>query len=103
MRPIFQALAFAIAAGVAGVALAAPETGDNPLSRGTRDPFSARSFGGGGMPRSALIDDAAANPLARRNTPRASPVTPVPEPSQWAMMAAGLALVGYIVRRNRKK
>jgi hypothetical protein len=55
------------------------------------------------MPRSALIDDAAANPLARRNPPRASPVTPVPEPSQWAMMAAGLALVGYIVRRNRKK
>ncbi|HUP29067.1 MAG TPA: PEPxxWA-CTERM sorting domain-containing protein [Usitatibacter sp.] len=30
-------------------------------------------------------------------------MTPVPEPSQWAMMIAGLALVGFIVRRNRQK
>jgi hypothetical protein len=30
-------------------------------------------------------------------------VTPVPEPSQWAMMLAGLALVGFIVRRSSKR
>jgi hypothetical protein len=30
------------------------------------------------------------------------PVTPVPEPSQWAMMLAGLALVGFVVRRNAR-
>jgi hypothetical protein len=30
-------------------------------------------------------------------------VTPVPEPSEWALMAAGLALVGYIVRRSSKR
>jgi hypothetical protein len=30
-------------------------------------------------------------------------VTPVPEPGQWAMMLAGLALVGWIVRRNSKR
>ena len=30
-------------------------------------------------------------------------ITPVPEPSQWAMMLAGLALVGFIVRRNAKR
>ena len=103
MRPLFQALALAIAAGAAGIALAAPENGDNPLSRGNRDPFKMGStFGSMGTPRSAVIDDTG-NPLARPNTRRNSPVTPVPEPSQWAMMAAGLALVGFIVRRNRKK
>jgi hypothetical protein len=34
---------------------------------------------------------------------RFGPVTPVPEPSEWAMMLAGLALVGFIVRRNSKR
>jgi hypothetical protein len=33
---------------------------------------------------------------------RSVPVTPVPEPSQWAMMLAGLALVGFVVRRNAR-
>ena len=28
---------------------------------------------------------------------------PVPEPSEWAMMLAGLALVGFIVKRNSKR
>jgi hypothetical protein len=27
----------------------------------------------------------------------------VPEPSQWALMLAGLALVGFIVRRNSRR
>jgi len=31
------------------------------------------------------------------------PVTPVPEPSEWAMMLVGLAFVGWIVRRNSKQ
>ena len=38
-----------------------------------------------------------------RATPHATPVSPVPEPSEWALMAAGLALVGYIVRRSSKR
>jgi uncharacterized protein YdeI (BOF family) len=38
-----------------------------------------------------------------RPQPHVSPVTPVPEPSEWALMAAGLALVGYIVRRSSKR
>jgi len=30
-------------------------------------------------------------------------VTPVPEPGEWALMGAGLALVAYLARRNRRK
>ena len=42
------------------------------------------------------------NPLSRP-VARFGPVTPVPEPSEWAMMLAGLALVGFIVKRNSKR
>jgi hypothetical protein len=38
-----------------------------------------------------------------RPLPRFGAVTPVPEPSEWAMLLAGLALVGYIVRRNSRR
>ena len=39
-----------------------------------------------------------------RPTSRFGPgVTPVPEPSEWAMLLAGLAAVGFIVRRNAKR
>ena len=54
--------------------------------------------------------DAITSPLGPSNTnelsrPTASfgAVTPVPEPSEWAMLLAGLALVGFIVRRNAKR
>ena len=50
------------------------------------------------------------NPLSQqqsligRGTMKAqSQVTPVPEPDEWAMLLAGLALVGFIVRRNSKR
>jgi hypothetical protein len=42
-------------------------------------------------------------PTARFGVVGQTPVTPVPEPSEWAMMLAGLALVGFIVRRNSKR
>ena len=42
-------------------------------------------------------------PTARFGVVAQGPVTPVPEPSEWAMMLAGLALVGFIVRRNSKR
>jgi hypothetical protein len=44
-----------------------------------------------------------ARPTARFGVVTQGPVTPVPEPSEWAMMLAGLALVGFIVRRNSNR
>jgi len=107
MRSHYRAIA--IAAALAGSSLvyaqsggtAAGTGGNNPLARGD-DVFSSSpmnrghqsSFGNGGLD----------NPFARRAARKPNnQVTPVPEPSQWAMMAAGLALVGFIVRRNSRK
>jgi PEP-CTERM motif-containing protein len=101
MRPLFKAIAIAIALGTTGFALAAPE-GGNPIARGDRDPFHTGPLYG--TPRSGGMTAPDLGGIGRPN-PRshAAQVTPVPEPSQWAMMLAGLALVGFIVRRNRKQ
>lgn len=102
MKPIFQSLAFVLSLGVAGIAFAADDTGKNPISRGGKDPFHAGPLYG--TPRSGGLNGPDMGAIGRPS-PRshAAQVTPVPEPSQWAMMIAGLALVGFIVRRNRKK
>ncbi len=34
---------------------------------------------------------------------RATPVTPVPEPSEWLLMLTGLGVVGAIARRRSKR
>ena len=102
MKPIYRALAIALSVGLAGIAWAAPDDGSNPISRGSRDPFHSGPMYG--TPRSGGISSPDLGGIGRPQ-PRshAAQVTPVPEPSQWAMMVAGLALVGFIVRRNRKK
>ncbi|HSJ99023.1 MAG TPA: PEPxxWA-CTERM sorting domain-containing protein [Myxococcota bacterium] len=105
MRRHYRAFALAISLGVATVASAqSNNTNTNPAAR---DPggdiffYSPldRSRNGSGLGNA--FD---ASP-SRRPAPRAAqpPVTPVPEPSQWAMMLAGLVLVGFIVRRNTKR
>jgi hypothetical protein len=76
----------------------------NPAARGQRDSFYYGSIQG--APRSdpsAISSPLATSPNIGRPVGRYGPVTPVPEPSQWAMMLAGLALVGFIVRRNSKR
>ena len=105
MRRHYRTLALALTLGLASVAFAQK---DSPLGRGgpDRDPF-----GGGSLtapaPRSG--GDLARNSFGQSGLGRAAPrsgvvtVTPVPEPGQWAMMLAGLALVGWIVRRNTKR
>ena len=103
MKPVYQALAVVLSLGIAGFAIAAPnDTGSNPISRGSRDPFSSGPIYG--TPRSGGLQGpdlgGIGRPAARSHSAQ---VTPIPEPSQWAMMAAGLALVGFIVRRSRKK
>jgi len=48
------------------------------------------------------FDRGEAATLAPREPRNGHQVTPVPEPSQWAMMLAGLALVGFMARRNAR-
>jgi cation transport regulator ChaC len=102
MRPHYRILALAISLGVASVAFAQA----NPHQRGgaDRDPF-----GVGSVTASPRSEDFGRNTFGQHGLKRAQPrtsvvaVTPVPEPGQWAMMLAGLALVGWIVRRNTKR
>ena len=96
MRHFYRTLAVAVSLGFA--AFAAAQTSTAPTTR------TAPSTITNAQPRPAIT-----NPLATttRTAPRTSTgttrVTPVPEPSQWAMMLAGLALVGFIVRRSSKR
>lgn len=104
MRHQYRILAAAVTLGLASAAFA--QSG-NPISRGSpeRDPFRAGSLSAP-SPRSEEIgrSNFGQSGLSRAK-PRTSvvSVTPVPEPGQWAMMLAGLALVGWIVRRNSKR
>jgi len=103
MRPHYRILALAFSLGVASVAFA---QGGNPTQRGgaDRDPF-----GVGAVTAGPRTEDIGRNTFGQHGLRRAEPrttvvsVTPVPEPGQWAMMLAGLALVGWIVRRNTRR
>ena len=95
MRTTYRAvaIAFCVAAGAAMAQGAPQHTGANPFARGDKNSFFSGNLQG---------------PLSSQNglgrpMPHVTPVTPVPEPSEWALMAAGLALVGYIVRRSSKR
>jgi hypothetical protein len=70
--------------------------GGNPAARGER---SSYFFGG---IKSTTAPAPSGNAIARPNA-RFGPVTPVPEPSEWAMLVVGLAFVGWIVRRKTKQ
>jgi hypothetical protein len=102
MRPISRALAIAVSLATLGIgaAYAGTATGganSNPAQRGTHDSFF---FGPLSGKTSDVLDNSLnTNQIARPRTNH-SAVTPVPEPSQWAMMLAGLALVGFIVKRR---
>ena len=61
----------------------------NPMNRSQHQTFGRGVFDNTGIGR----------PTPRNQVQ----VTPVPEPSQWAMLIAGLAMVGFIVRRNSRK
>ena len=105
MKPVFRTFAIAIALGAAATAFAqAPKASNgsaNPTARGDNVFYYAPLQGSA---RSNTIG----NPLSNMGIGRPNPrnhaqVTPVPEPSQWALMAAGIALVGFIVRRRSKR
>lgn len=100
MKAIFRiaVVAASLAVSATAFAQASKAPASNPVGRGDNVFFysplqgSAQTF---------------SNPLARAPNgaqPRSqSQVTPVPEPGEWAMLLAGLALVGFIVRRNSKR
>jgi len=70
--------------------------GGNMAARGER-----HSFAFGGM-RSNPAPELGKNAV-QRPTSRFGPVTPVPEPSEWAMLLVGLTFVGWIVRRKTRQ
>jgi hypothetical protein len=82
---------------------------ENPNARGTRDSFyfgsqqsqQPQRFGAG-MSSTTPSSQGSGNGIARPNASFGA-VSPVPEPSEWALLLAGLALVGYIVKRNSKR
>lgn len=103
MRHHYRGIALAFALGVATLVSAQTNNANNnPVARGAQgDTFFHNPLQGQrGQP---FADAFSRSPVERPPMRRASPVTPVPEPSQWAMMLAGLVLVGFIVRRNAKR
>jgi hypothetical protein len=93
MRLQYKGLAVAIAALVVTAAHARTEYDGTKATASEDSPFASG-------PKSAFDRDP---------TPVSKPmrvgtqVTPVPEPGEWALMGAGLALVAFLARRNRKK
>jgi hypothetical protein len=103
MTPIHRTLAVAVTLGTLGIGAAyaqAPAAGANPASRGSHDSFFYGPLNG--KPQNGVLGNSLGGDLIKRpkDGSRAGAVTPVPEPSQWAMMLAGLALVGVIVKRR---
>jgi hypothetical protein len=70
----------------------------NPMMRGERTSFAYSGMRGG----STAPNNLGGNAL-KRPTAQFGPVTPVPEPSEWAMLLVGLTFVGWIVRRKTKQ
>jgi hypothetical protein len=90
-------LTAAFSAGAQTAAQTAGSSG-NPLMRGERSSFYFNGMKGG------LNSSQAPNGSAlKRPTAQFGPVTPVPEPSEWAMLLVGLTFVGWIVRRKSQQ
>jgi hypothetical protein len=100
MRRQIQTLSLALAIAAAATTAVAQT---NPLARGTAAQHD--SFYYGAIKSENTISSPLAGGTNQLSRPAASfgPVTPVPEPSEWAMLLAGLGLVGFIVRRNAKR
>lgn len=100
MRLFYKGLALA-ATLVAATAFAKPyateATTSSHDSIGGSSAFDSSPFASG--PKSAFDN---AQPLAKPRKEIGVQVTPVPEPGEWALMGAGLALVAYLARRNRR-
>jgi len=108
MKFQLQTLVLGFALAAAATTVDAQVANQNGAARGPNTSF----YFGRNVPNTARSDpvntpgittNPMARPTARFGVVGQTPVTPVPEPSEWAMMLAGLALVGFIVRRNSKR
>ena len=103
MKLVFRSL-FAVAAAAA-VATAFAQTPPPTRAQTRSDAFNVPSNWGAEGPMrhgnwsSPMVD----SQLELRRKAIVPQVQPVPEPSQWALMAAGVGLVGWIVRRRSKR
>ena len=98
MRSHYRAIAVAFALSAATPLFAQTSTqSSNPNARS--DVFLAP----GGQPQIFGQGTFANTGIGRPTGNGGAQVTPVPEPSQWALMLAGLALVGSIARRTSRK
>lgn len=91
----------AVTAVTSAIAQTAPSTPAQTRSTTTFDLPS--NWGQTGQMRGGLATEPDDRFLARRRSISTAQVRPVPEPSQWALMAAGLGLVGWIVRRRSSR
>jgi hypothetical protein len=103
MKFQLRTLVATLAMAAAATTVHAQANSQNGTARGANTSF----YYGRNVPSTPRSDPVNApqvntNPL-NRPVGRFGPVTPVPEPSEWAMMLAGLALVGFIVKRNSKR
>lgn len=110
MRQPYRSIALAVALSATALAPAALAQEDAPNHHLRRNAGDVFNFGGQPLRDSnSLINGSVfanpnvANGIGRSTRTGTTHITPVPEPSQWAMMLAGLALVGFIVRRNSKR
>jgi len=106
MRRHYRAIALAIFSLAATAALAQSggnaNGSTNPIGRSERGDYFAGPMNGqqrGQVFGRGPLDNTG---IGRPNPRGQHQVTPVPEPSQWAMMLAGLALVGFMVRRGSR-
>ena len=105
MRSHYRAIAIAITVCAATYAAAQSNSGpSNPVGRSDGGEVNFYNPWGpqqrGAVIGRGVLDNTG---IGRPNPRGHVQVTPVPEPSQWAMMLAGLALVGFIVRRSSRR
>ena len=105
MNSVLRTLTFAACLATVATLADAQTSTNNPASRGSRSSFSFDSNPAGARsePLTGPLGAQSSRNALSRPTARFGPVTPVPEPSEWAMMLVGLALVGYIVRRGSQR
>ena len=75
---------------------------DNPALRGSTTGFGSTTLSTAPTTTTVTTTTLTTNPLTRPVSGFGM-VTPVPEPSEWAMLLVGLTFVGWVVRRKTRQ